>query len=62
MSYTAFQALVKRDLRLFFMDRRAVIMSFAAPIAIATFFGYIFGGVTSDRPPSKIEDMGIGSW
>jgi ABC-2 type transport system permease protein len=55
MSYPAFQALVKRDLRLFFMDRRAVIMSFAAPIAIATFFGYIFGGVTSDRPPSKIE-------
>ncbi len=55
MSYPAFQALVKRDLRLFFMDRRAVIMSFAAPIAIATFFGYIFGGVSNDRPPSKIE-------
>src|SRR4051794_16530240 len=55
MSYTAFQALVRRDLRLFFMDRRAVIMSFIAPIAIATFFGYIFGNVSSDRPPSKIE-------
>ncbi|MEO8371158.1 MAG: ABC transporter permease [Candidatus Solibacter sp.] len=55
MSYPAFQALVKRDLRLFFMDRRAVIMSFVAPIAIATFFGYIFGGAANDRPPSKIE-------
>ena len=54
MSYTAFQALVRRDLRLFFQDRRAVTMSFVAPIVIASFFGYIFGGVTQDRPPSKI--------
>jgi ABC-2 type transport system permease protein len=54
MSYTAFQALVRRDLRLFFMDRRAVTMSFIAPIAIASFFGYIFGGVTQNGPPSKI--------
>ena len=54
MSYTAFQALVRRDLRLFFLDKRAVTMSFVAPIAIASFFGYIFGGVTQDSPPSKI--------
>jgi ABC-2 type transport system permease protein len=54
MSYTAFQALVRRDLRLFFMDKRAVTMSFAAPILIGSFFGYIFGGVSDDKPPSKI--------
>jgi ABC-2 type transport system permease protein len=54
MSYTAFQALVQRDLRLFFMDKRAVTMSFAAPILIGSFFGYIFGGVSDDKPPSKI--------
>jgi ABC-2 type transport system permease protein len=54
MSYTAFQALVRRDLRLFFQDKRAVTMSFVAPIAIASFFGYIFGGVADDKPPSKI--------
>ena len=54
MSYTAFQALVRRDLRLFFQDKRAVTMSFVAPIAIASFFGYIFGGVADDRPASKI--------
>ncbi len=54
MSYTAFQALVRRDLRLFFQDKRAVTMSFVAPIVIASFFGYIFGGVADDRPPSKI--------
>ena len=49
MSYTAFQALVRRDLRLFFQDRRAVTMSFVAPIVIASFFGYIFGGAAQDR-------------
>jgi ABC-2 type transport system permease protein len=53
MSWTAFTALVRRDLRLFFMDRRQVMMSFAAPILIGSFFGYLFGNV-SDRPPSKI--------
>jgi ABC-2 type transport system permease protein len=54
MSYTAFRALVRRDLRLFFQDRRAVTMSFVAPIVIGSFFGYIFGNV-QDRAPSKIE-------
>ena len=39
-----FMALVRKDLRLFFSDRRAVLMSVVAPIAIASFFGYIFGG------------------
>jgi ABC-2 type transport system permease protein len=41
---TAFWALVRKDIQLFLMDRRAVIMSFAVPILIASFFGYIFGG------------------
>jgi ABC-type multidrug transport system permease subunit len=55
MNATAFIALVRRDLRLFFMDKRAVTMSFVAPIVIASFFGYLFGGVSRDRTPSKIE-------
>ena len=37
-------AMVRKDLQLFFSDRRAVIMSFAVPIAIASFFGAIFSG------------------
>jgi ABC-2 type transport system permease protein len=49
MNLTAFAALVRRDLRLFFMDRRAVVMAFVAPILIASFFGYLFGGVTRDN-------------
>jgi len=55
MNFTAFFALARRDVRLFFLDRRAVVMSFLAPILIASFFGYIFGGAAKDEPASKIE-------
>jgi linearmycin/streptolysin S transport system permease protein len=41
---TPFLALARKDLVLFFHDRRALVMSIAAPIVIASFFGYIFGG------------------
>jgi ABC-2 type transport system permease protein len=44
MGFRACRAMVRKDLLLFFTDRRAVIMSFAAPIAIASFFGFIFSG------------------
>ena len=56
---TALQALVRRDLRLFFADRRAVIMSFIAPIAIASFFGYIFGGGGGNQENSRIPVLVI---
>ena len=55
MNVTAFAALVRRDLRLFFMDRRAVAMSFVAPILIASFFGYLFGGATNSGAASKVR-------
>jgi ABC-2 type transport system permease protein len=59
MGLRAWRALVRKDLLLFFSDRRAVIMSFAAPIAIASFFGVIFSGVTDSevaRIPVAIVD------
>jgi ABC-2 type transport system permease protein len=49
-----FLALIRRDLRLFFADRRAVMMSVVAPIAIASFFGYIFGGGAGNADNSRI--------
>ncbi|HEX4348262.1 MAG TPA: ABC transporter permease [Vicinamibacterales bacterium] len=36
--------MVRKDLQIFFSDRRAVIVSFVVPIAIAAFFGSIFAG------------------
>jgi len=50
----ALRALVRKDLRIFFGDRRAVIISFVAPILIASFFGYIFGGLGGKTETSKI--------
>ncbi len=48
----AFIALVRKDLALYFSNRRALIMSIAAPILIAAFFGSLFGG--GDTKPANI--------
>jgi ABC-2 type transport system permease protein len=50
---TAAAAIVRKDLLMFFSDRRAVIMSFVAPVAIASFFGFIFSG-GEDREASRV--------
>ena len=47
-------AMIRKDLLLFFSDRRSVIVSFVVPIAIASFFGSIFSGPSGDREPAKI--------
>jgi ABC-2 type transport system permease protein len=52
---TPFLALMRKDLRLFFSDRRAVLMSVVAPIVIASFFGYIFGGGAGNSDSSRIS-------
>jgi ABC-2 type transport system permease protein len=51
---TPLLAMVRKDLRLFFVDRRAVVMSFAAPIVIASFFGAIFAGGRGTDEPARI--------
>lgn len=54
MALTALVALVRKDLQLFFSDRRAVIFTLALPIAIASFFGSLFGEGGDDAEPAKI--------
>jgi ABC-2 type transport system permease protein len=49
----ALAGLVRKDLLLFFNDRRSVIVSFVVPIAIASFFGSIFSG-PSTRERARI--------
>jgi ABC-2 type transport system permease protein len=41
---TPLLAMIRKDLQLFFNDRRSVIVSFVVPIAIASFFGSIVSG------------------
>ena len=47
-------AMVRKDLQLFFSDRRSVIVSFVVPIAIASFFGV--GLLRRRRGPRAGED------
>ena len=48
-------AMVRKDLQLFFGDRRSVIVSFVVPIAIASFFGAVFsGGAGGTRERARI--------
>jgi ABC-2 type transport system permease protein len=54
MALTMLVAMVRKDLLLFFADRRAVIMSFAVPIAIASFFGSLFSGPSSTTETARI--------
>lgn len=54
MNTTAIRALIRNDIRLYFSDRRAVIVGVVVPILIAAFFGYIFGGTGQSESPGKI--------
>ncbi|HKB10781.1 MAG TPA: ABC transporter permease [Vicinamibacterales bacterium] len=54
MALIPIMAMVRKDLQLFFSDRRAVIMSFLVPIAIASFFGSIFSGPSRNAEPARI--------
>jgi ABC-2 type transport system permease protein len=57
-SLTALSALIKKDLVLYFSNRRALAMTIAAPILIAAFFGAVFGsgGDKPTRVPIAIVD------
>jgi ABC-2 type transport system permease protein len=50
----AFTALVRKDIRLYLADRRAVLMSVLAPIAIASFFGFIFDETSGRQGASRV--------
>jgi ABC-2 type transport system permease protein len=54
MALTPLIGLVRKDLQLFFSDRRSVIVSFVVPIAIASFFGSIFAGPGRNAEPARI--------
>lgn len=55
----ALAALVRKDLILYFSNRRALLITLAAPIAIAAFFGSLFGNSGGERGtiPIVIVDL-----
>jgi ABC-2 type transport system permease protein len=54
MNTTAIRALIRNDIRLYFADRRSVIVGVLVPILIAAFFGYVFGGTSQNEDQGKI--------
>ena len=54
MNFAAIRALVRNDVRIYFTDRRAVIVGVFVPILIAAFFGYVFGGNDRSEEAGKI--------
>jgi ABC-2 type transport system permease protein len=54
MTVTALTALVRKDLLVFFTDRRAVILTLAIPIAIASFFGSLFSGPSESGERARV--------
>ena len=58
-SLIALRALVRKDLVLYFSNRRSLVMSIVAPIVIAAFFGSVFGS-GNDKPakiPVAVTDL-----
>jgi ABC-2 type transport system permease protein len=49
-----FLAMVRKDLKLFFNDRKAVVVGMLVPIVLASFFGYLFGGQGGNAETSKV--------
>ena len=54
-----FLALVRKDLKLFVNDRKALIVSLLVPIVLASFFGYLFGGQGGNAETSKVAVLVI---
>lgn len=49
-----FLALVRKDLKLFFSDRRAMMIGLVVPIVCGSFFGYLFGGPSGQTETSRV--------
>ena len=57
--FNAFKALIRKDLSLFFSNKRALIITIAAPILIAAFFGSLFkpGSEKISKVPIAVIDL-----
>lgn len=53
-TFTQLRAMVGKDLLLTFTDRKAWLLNLVAPIILAAFMGYIFGGSGKKSEPTKI--------
>ncbi len=58
-TFTAFRALVRKDIAIFVRDRRALLVSVLTPIVVAGFFGFLFAGTGSGGNPISRMQVGV---
>lgn len=54
MAFIPLAAMIRKDLLIFFSERRSVIVSFVVPIAIASFIGALFSGAGATGERARI--------
>jgi len=54
-TFTAFRALVRKDIALFLRDRRAMVISVLTPILVAAFFGSLFAPVSGGNSIARMK-------
>ncbi len=47
--------LFKKDLKLFFTDRRSVLLTFLLPVILITLFAFAFGGIGGSSKPAPVK-------
>jgi ABC-2 type transport system permease protein len=55
VTFTAFRALVRKDIALFLRDRRALVISVLTPILVAAFFGSLFAPVSGGNSIARMK-------
>jgi ABC-2 type transport system permease protein len=58
-AFTAFRALVRKDIAMFLRDRRALLVNVLTPIVMAGFFGFLFAGPGSGGSPISRMKVGV---
>ena len=58
-AFTAFRALVRKDIAIFLRDRRALVVHLLTPIVVAGFFGFLFAGPGSGGSPISRMKVGV---
>ena len=51
--------LVQKDLKLFFGQRRNMLLTFALPIILITLFAFVFGGVNKNKNQSRKYNLTV---
>ncbi|HYG52820.1 MAG TPA: hypothetical protein VD905_18075, partial [Flavobacteriales bacterium] len=53
------RTLIVNNLKLFFNDKKAVVLTFLLPIGLTSLFMFVFGGTSSDKRGMRELELGV---